>query len=240
MITNRRFKSININTTHYLRIKHTYKFNKIKIDGYAKEIMQCNAWLEIKDQILLNSYICITSFLLVFYTSLPLWHQVSKKSLIIFRRRWRRHGMIIRICHITRRRRTMRKDIVEMVGEPCELLLNILDTCGESSKLICKRIHITPNSTKICIERIKLLHNRLMILLIERWVKAGHIGLHTLLNDIHNLRHKRIKNTIEVQDMSEHLNWWSLISWWWIWAIKTRYNKIHMTRTILEHEPHHK
>jgi hypothetical protein len=76
--------------------------------------------------------------------------------------------MIIRIWHITRRRGTTRKHIVEMIEEPCELLLNILHTCGEISKLICERIHITLNSTKICIKSIKVLHNRSMILLIVR------------------------------------------------------------------------
>jgi hypothetical protein len=97
---------------------------------------------------------------------LLLWHQVPKKLLIIFRRRWRRHWMIIEIWHITRRRRSMRENIEKMIREPCELLLHILNTCGEMPKLICERIHITPNSTNICIQSIKLLHNRLIILFI--------------------------------------------------------------------------
>jgi hypothetical protein len=62
----------------------------------------------------------------------------------------------------------MRKDIVEMVREPRELMLNILHTCGEMGKLICERIYITPNNTNICIESIKVLHNWLMILLVVR------------------------------------------------------------------------
>jgi hypothetical protein len=87
----------------------------------------------------------------------------------------------------------MRKDIVEMIGETRELLLNIVHICGEVDKLFGERIHIILNSTKICIKGLKVLHNRLMILLIIGRVKARHTDLHTLLNCIHNLRHKRIK-----------------------------------------------
>jgi N-acetylglucosamine-6-phosphate deacetylase len=76
--------------------------------------------------------------------------------------------MVVRIWHIIRRRRTTRKDIVEMISETRELLQNILHTYGKIAELICERIHITPNNTKICIKSIKVLHNRLMILLIVR------------------------------------------------------------------------
>jgi hypothetical protein len=61
--------------------------------------------------------------------------------------------MIIRICHITRRRRTTKKDIVEMVGEPHKM-------------------------------------DQYIFALIK-----NHYPLHS-----------PSKNTIEVQDMSEHLN----------------------------------
>jgi hypothetical protein len=79
-----------------------------------------------------------------------------------------------------------------MIGETRKLLLNILHICVWVAKLISERIHITPNNTKICIKSFKVVHNWLMILLIVRIVKAGHTDLHILLNDIHNLRHKRI------------------------------------------------
>jgi hypothetical protein len=107
--------------------------------------------------------------------------------------------------------RTMRKDIIEMIGEPRELLLNILHICGEISKLICERNHITLNSTKICIKGIKMLHNRLMILLSVGGVKDDHTDLHILLNCIHNLRHKRIKR------IDRRTPWLSLRLWLRLW-----------------------
>jgi hypothetical protein len=119
--------------------------------------------------------------------------------------------MIVRVWHITRRWRTMRKDIIEMIGEPRELLLNILHICGEISKLICERNHITLNSTKICIKGIKMLHNRLMILLSVGGVKDDHTDLHILLNCIHNLRHKRIKR------INRRTPWLSLRLWLRLW-----------------------
>jgi hypothetical protein len=192
------------------KIKHTLKFNKIKIDRIQN--IWCNAMHDLKSRIIFSQFLHPHHF----FSNTPPWHQISKKLLIIFRRRWRMHWMIIRIWHITQRRRTMRKDIVEMVREPRELILNILHTCGEMAKLICERIYITPNNTKICIESIKVLHNWLMILLVVRWVKAGHTDLHTLLNDIHNLRNEWIKRIHRRRPLRLKLRLWrSIIMFMW-------------------------